>query len=253
MKEGTLWSSSNYWAWVDGWVPEVTWATTLWKQHKLSHQAYLRISVKIRENHDRRKAMVEAVVAAEAAEAYVEEQAKARALIASRQRPFKPLPSEISIWMLQYHVPEERYKMLVLHGPSCTGKSKLGRSLYGESDTLVVDVQGAQHPDLKTFARHRHKAVLLDEVASPAFIIGCGLQYNILEGHSAQEIFRVHGPSTTNILERRSSRKMFRVHVPSTTSSLDHGPLIRNILQERPTIKMFRFHGSCTEEVLEQT
>ena len=171
MKEGTLWSSSNYWAWVHGWVPEAAWATSLWRQHKLSHQAYLRISIKLRENHDRRKAMVDAVVAAEAAEAYVEEQKAARALIASRRRPFKPMPSEISSWMLQYHIPEERYKMLVLHGPSCTGKSKLGRSLYGESDTLVVDVQGAQHPDLKSFVRGRHKAVLLDEVASPAFVI----------------------------------------------------------------------------------
>ena len=89
---------------------DVAWATSLWRQHKLGHQAYLRISIKCRENHDRRKAIVEAVVAAEAAEAYVEEQKAARALIASRQRPFKPLPSEISAWMLQYHIPEGRSK-----------------------------------------------------------------------------------------------------------------------------------------------
>ena len=84
--------------------------------------------------------------------------------------------------------------MLVLHGPSCTGKSKLGRSLYGESDTLVVDVQGAKHPDLKGFSRKRHKAILLDEVASPAFVIANKklLQAHVdgaLLGQSATQLF----------------------------------------------------------------
>lgn len=61
--------------------------------------------------------------------------------------------------------------MLVLYGPSCTGKSRLARSLYGEMRTLVVDVQHAEHPDLRGFKRSAHAAVLLDEVASPAFIV----------------------------------------------------------------------------------
>ena len=66
---------------------------------------------------------------------------------------------------------EERYKMLVLHGPSRTGKSRFARSLFGLGRTLVVDVQHAEHPDLRGYRRHEHLAVLLDEVASPQFIV----------------------------------------------------------------------------------
>ena len=70
-----------------------------------------------------------------------------------------------------YEEIEERYKMLVLHGPSRTGKSRLARDLFGMSRTLVVDVQHAEHPDLRSYDRRRHVAILLDEVASPAFIV----------------------------------------------------------------------------------
>ena len=66
---------------------------------------------------------------------------------------------------------EERYKMLVLYGPSRTGKSRLGRALFGVDRTLVVDVQHAEHPDMHGYIRHQHLAVLLDEVASPHFIV----------------------------------------------------------------------------------
>ena len=62
--------------------------------------------------------------------------------------------------------------MLVLYGPSRTGKSRLARSLFGESRTLVVDVQHAEHPDLHGFRRQQHLAILMDEVASPSFISG---------------------------------------------------------------------------------
>ena len=57
------------------------------------------------------------------------------------------------------------------NGPSCTGKSRLARSLFGVENTLVVDVQHAEHPDLRSYHRPVHKAVLMDEVASPKFIV----------------------------------------------------------------------------------
>jgi hypothetical protein len=61
--------------------------------------------------------------------------------------------------------------MLVLFGPSRTGKSKLGRHLYGENCTLVIDVQHAVHPDMHEFRREEHKAVQLDEVSGPQFVV----------------------------------------------------------------------------------
>ena len=175
-------------------MPQVAWAVSLWKQHKLSHQAFLSLSLKFREGHAKRKADVEAVMAGEAAQAFENEQKAARAEIAKTEKPFKPYAPELSTWMLQYMVPQERYKLLVLYGPSCTGKSKLARHLYGEHETLVVDVQGAKHPDLRGYVRAKHKAILLDDCGSAAFIVENKklLQAHVdgaLLGQSATQLF----------------------------------------------------------------
>ena len=47
----------------------------------------------------------------------------------------------------------------------------MARSLFGAERTLVVDVQHAEHPDLRSFRRLEHQAILLDEVADPVFIV----------------------------------------------------------------------------------
>ena len=81
---------------------------------------------------------------------------------------------------MAYEEVEERYQMLVFHGPSQTSKSRLARSLFGEDRTLVVDVQHAEHPDLRGFRRHQHCAIVLDEVASPSFIVS---NKKVLQAH----------------------------------------------------------------------
>ena len=68
------------------------------------------------------------------------------------------------------------------------------RSLFGMEDTLVVDVQHAAHPDLRGYRRHQHKAILLDEIASPKFIVANKkvLQAHVdgaLLGQSATQLF----------------------------------------------------------------
>ena len=70
--------------------------------------------------------------------------------------------------------------MLVFHGPSGTGKSRLARSLYGDEHTLMVDVQHAKHPDLRDFRRGFHRAVVLDEVSGPEFIVS---NKKVLQAH----------------------------------------------------------------------
>ena len=170
-KVGTVFSATNYAAWEADWIPEVWWVTKLWKHHKLSHEAYLALSIKLRDGHDRRKACVEAIIAAESALSHSLEQSMAREAIAKRALPFKPLPAEIERFKMQFDEVLDRYMLLVLWGPSRTGKSKLARSLYGEAQTLVVDIQHAMHPDLRDYKRGRSLALLLDEMSSPEFII----------------------------------------------------------------------------------
>jgi hypothetical protein len=179
-KKGTLHAATNYAAWDQDWVPDAWWVVALWRQHKLDHQAFLLLSCKLRDGHDRRKACVDAVIATESSLLYAEERREARMQLAASAMPFKPLTSDILAWKDQYVVLKERYKMLVLYGPSGTGKSRLARSLFGEACTHVVDVQHAEHPDLRGFVRGRDKAVLLDEVASPAFVVG---NKKVLQAH----------------------------------------------------------------------
>ena len=170
-KLGTLESATNYPPWEADWIPEAWWATALWKKHKLSHEDYLRLSVKLRDQHDRRKACVDAVVAAESAMAFADEQMAARKAIAKRSLPFRPLPPEIEMFRMQHGEINDRYKLLVLWGPSRTGKSRWARSLYGDDRTLVIDIQHADHPDLRAYKRGGHLCLLLDEMSSPKFIV----------------------------------------------------------------------------------
>ena len=128
------------------------------------------------------------------AAAFAEELAWARKQLQAKALPFKPLCSQIEDWCDSYKEVEERYQMLVLHGPSRTGKSRLARSLFGMEHTFVVDVQHAAHPDLRGYRRHKHKAILLNEVASPKFVVGNkkDLQVHVdgaLLGQSATPLF----------------------------------------------------------------
>ena len=190
-KLGTLYTATNYAPWTGLWHH---WIKSLWKLHKLSHPQYLELCVKFRDGYDRKKQCVEALVAAELSQEYEEEKKKARALIEATARPFKPLPDAIQAWRKQYDEPKERYQMLVLHGPSCTVKSRLARSLFGVENTLVVDVQHAEHPDLRSYRRPVHKAVLMDEVASPKFIVE---NKKVLQAHVGGAIL---GQSSTQLL-----------------------------------------------------
>ena len=104
--------------------------------------------------------------------------------------------------------------MLVLHGPSCTGKSRLARSLFGVEHTLVVDVQHAEHPDLRGFRRATHKAVLLDEVASPAFIVG---NKKVLQAHVDGAIL---GQSATQLYTYEVF--LWRTPLMLTTNNFDY-------------------------------
>ena len=103
--------------------------------------------------------------------------------------------------------------MLVFHGPSQTCKSRLARSLFGEDRTLVVDVQHAEHPDLRGFQRHQHRAIVLDEVASPSFIVS---NKKVLQAHVDGAIL---GQSATQLYTYEVF--LWRVPIMLTTNNWD--------------------------------
>ena len=56
-----------------------------------------------------------------------------------------------------------RFPFLVLHGASRYGKTQFARQLFGAARTLVVSCQGVKQPNLKSFSRSKHKAIVFDE------------------------------------------------------------------------------------------
>ena len=94
-KKGTLYSDTNYAPWNDNWIPEAWWVVSLWKQHKLDYDDYMVLSLKLRDHHDKRKAVADAVLAGKTRLAFREEQRRAFEMIAAVSKPMKPLPAEI--------------------------------------------------------------------------------------------------------------------------------------------------------------
>ena len=212
-KKGAIYTATNYPPWEGSWVPDTAWVVSLHRQQRLDHDAYLHLSARLGDGHDRRKASIEAVRATEATYAFQEERAWARRQLLAKALPFKPLCPEIEGWLMSFEELEERYRMLVLHGPSRTGKSRLAHSLFGFDRTLVVDVQHAEHPDMHGFRRHHHVAVLLDEVADPSFIVN---NKKLLQAHVDGAIL---GQSATQMFTYEVF--LWRVPIILTTNNWD--------------------------------
>ena len=83
--------------------------------------------------------------------------------------------------------------------------------------TLVIDVQHAEHPDLRSFDRAIHKAVLLDEVSSPAFLVG---NKKLLQAHVDGAIL---GQSPTQLFTYEAW--LWRTPIMLTTNNWVYGEL----------------------------
>ncbi len=162
-KVGSLFWATSVQPWA-AYLPEAWWIVRLWKAHKIDHNPYLKLSARLRDGHARRKADVEAVRLTESADRHAKEKAEAEELLARRWCNFKEPAPEMRHWQSQYLTPDKRYKLLVLHGPSGTGKTELAKSLYGEAHTCVVGVENATVPGLRGFDRQIHKCIVFDEM-----------------------------------------------------------------------------------------
>ena len=79
---------------------------------------------------------------------------------------------------------------------------------------MVVDVQHAEHPDLREFNRKEHEALLLDEVASPEFIVG---NKKLLQAHVDGAIL---GQSATQLYTY--GVWLWRIPIMLTTNNYDY-------------------------------
>jgi hypothetical protein len=103
-----------------------------------------------------------------------------------------PDPPGVAPWKAQYMHVEERYKFLVLCGPSQTGKTMWARTAFGTREQCFeVNCSSGQEPALKSFDFFKDKWILLDE-ARP---------HQVLDNKKcvqAQAVPVTMGTSTTN-------------------------------------------------------
>ena len=79
-----------------------------------------------------------------------------------QERPYRVVP-EVTQWLSEFEELRDRYRFLVLDGPSRTGKSRFATGLVGIGRALVVDCHNAPEPNLRSFRRGEHDLVLFDE------------------------------------------------------------------------------------------
>lgn len=90
---------------------------------------------------------------------------EARAALSASARPWVELPL-VTEWRAQYASHAWRYKFLVLHGPSRTGKSVFARSQSPEGTTLLVDCSNAVVPDMSEYNSDQHSLIVFDEASA---------------------------------------------------------------------------------------
>ena len=104
--------------------------------------------------------------------------ARVHQAIAAKQKKFRVL-DEVEQWKKQFikddsgmivDVPS-RFKMLVLLGPSRTGKTQFAKSIFGPDSTLVVECQRASEPCLHNYEWGKHAAIVFDE-AQGSMVVG---------------------------------------------------------------------------------
>ena len=92
-------------------------------------------------------------------------------VIEGDRRPFLRLEKVEKEFPPQYDRVQDRYKFLVICGPSQTGNTCYARQLCGDrSRTLEVNCAGGAEPDLRQLDVWEHEAILFDE-AAPALVL----------------------------------------------------------------------------------
>ena len=174
-KKGTRKADTNYKAWAQ-YQPSVSWLTSLWDGHKLSHEQYLELSALFRSGHAKRKRDVLEVRREEYAAA-VKKHVADEAAVLDETSPLHELRSlpEIEAFVKSFESPTRRKPILVIVGGTNSGKSLLAADVLrriclvvGCPTFLEVTVEGDGALDLSRYDLRDHGGVLFDGVGDVA-------------------------------------------------------------------------------------
>ena len=179
-KLGHIYHETNYESAVE-FKQESKWVLELWQVRKMSSEAAKAQLYKGRNRVRGSIQEIELVARREEADRLRLEKLDVDRRLAAVQRPWIT-PPLVSEWKMQYQLDSTgkminwgklaRFKFLVLHGPSRTGKTSFAKALWGYDKTHFVPCQGVDEPNMKGFDRRQHQAVVFDECNS-AVVLRC--------------------------------------------------------------------------------
>jgi len=161
-KLGTVFVSTNYLPFRDYRV-QGKWLEDLWGDHKLSHDDYESLSLRVRLGHSTRKRDRD-LVRAEETEARM--LAKKRDIDEALKKITKPFRifDQVTAWEDSFLKLGFRWKILVLTADSSSGKSTFAEHRF--DNPYVLTVEDAEILDLRGFESEVHDGIVLDNVNS---------------------------------------------------------------------------------------
>jgi len=149
------------------------WPESLWKAHKLGHAEYERYLYLCRDGVLARKRNLDAVRDKADLDAASEEMAARVQRIRANPGLFRPFPEvpAATAWLKLFDEDALRYPVLVVVGPSGTGKTEWAKSLF--KNALELKVGTLDHfPDrMRLFTRGTHDGLVLDDVRDLDFLV----------------------------------------------------------------------------------
>ena len=174
-QRGTVFREATKQPWID-FVVKDTWVTSLYIGQKISAQvaeeSYLKCVVRAELNIKQLRFVEDAKrdLRARLLRQKVEEKLRAG------QKRFRQIPL-VTAWQQQFADDLDRYRFLVLDGPSRQGKTRFAESLVAANRWFYCDCSACVIPDLRQFRRDEHDLILFDEMkASSAIVIKKVLQ-----------------------------------------------------------------------------
>ena len=148
------------------------WPEALWKQRKLTSDMYERYLFLTRDGVLARKRNLDAVREHEAAlaeGAIIEATSQRLRANPALYQPFPAVPAA-QAWLATFREDRLRYPILIVLGPSQTGKTEWAKSLFKLPLELKVGSLEVFPEAMRSFDRNKHDGIILDDVRDLNFL-----------------------------------------------------------------------------------
>ena len=172
-KFGTLFVETN-WPMQTNFRVQAKWFDDLVARGKLSRDQWLQYAYDTTIGFSSRRRNFEALETYEKDKAITADVAELQRQIAERcpKKPWRAdLVQEVQGWLEQFAVPNDRATILVLWGPSRSGKTRFAMSDVFGSKPLKVDVGDGQDLNIQGWDHRTHSHLVLDNVNGSDFIM----------------------------------------------------------------------------------